>query len=275
MATGLIAYDRLILRDPFAIAAIEALIAQHPDHARFDSALAGLEGPERERRLFALIARWPDDVRATPYNHTHWHHQLRAVVGWTLFRGPRFGSADRAFRRNLAIVRDARVAPGERAIALCWLFHIVGDMHQPLHAGQRQDSHFPLSDFAGTKGWVRRSADAAPESFHHFWDTAADVPGDELPGANLIAAAAEVDLQPLPPLSADWLADYRGWVKESERGAAEDAYPGAMAAEAREIEKAGLLSPDYVTRARIVAERRIGEAGERLAYLLAALFSPD
>lgn len=275
MATGLIAYDRLIRRDPFAIAAIEALIVQHPDHARFDSALAGLEGSERERRLFALIARWPDDVRATPYNHTHWHHQLRAVVGWTLFRGPRFGSADRAFRRNLAIVRDARAGPGERAIALCWLFHIVGDMHQPLHAGQRQDGHFPLSDFAGTKGWVRRSADAAPESFHHFWDTAADLVGDEFAGADAIAAAAEADPQPIPPASGDWLADYRSWVKESERAAADRAYPGALAAEAGSPEKAGLLLPDYVANARVLGDRRIGQAGERLADLLAALFPAD
>ena len=275
MATGLIAYDRLVLRDPSAIAAIDALIAQHPDHARFDSALAGLEGTERERRLFALIARWPDDIRATRYNHTHWHHQLRVVTGWYLFRGPRFGAADHAFRRNLAIVRDPRADPGERAVALCWLFHIVGDMHQPLHAGQRQDGHFPLSDFAGTKGWVRRSADSASESFHHFWDTAGDLPGDDLAGANAIAAVTEADPQPVPPPSGNLLTDYRGWVKESERAAAEDAYPDAMATEAGKPEKAGLLAPDYVTRARGVAERRVGEAGERLADLLAALFPAD
>lgn len=272
MATGLIAYDRLILRDPPAVAAIEALIEQHPDYARFESALAGLEGPERGRRLFALIARWPDDVRATSYNHEHWHHQLRVVVGWSLFRGPRFGSADRAFRHNLAIVRDPGADPGERAIALCWLFHIVGDMHQPLHAGQRQDRRFPLSDFAGTKGWVRRQAGAAPESFHHFWDTSADVSGDELAGADAIAAAAEADPRPVPPPSDDWLADYRSWVKESEQAAADSAYPGAMAAETASPEKAGLLPPEYVANAHALGDRRIGEAGERLAYLLAALF---
>ena len=272
MAMGLIAYDRLVVRDPTAIAAIEALIAQHPDHARFDTALAGLEGAERERRLFALIARWPDDIRATPYNRTHWHHQLRVVTGWTAFRGARFGAADRAFRRNLAIVRDPEADPGKRAVALCWLFHIVGDMHQPLHAGQRQDGHFPLSDFAGTKGWVRRSADAAPESFHHFWDTAGDLPGAELAGANAIAAAAEADPQPAPLPSGEWLADYRSWVKESEQITAESANPCAMEAEAGKIGKAGLLTLDYVAQARIIAERRIGEAGERLADLLAALF---
>jgi len=275
MATGFIAYDRLAAEDPAAIAAIDALIAQHPDHARFDSALAGLEEGERERRLFALIARWSDDIRATPYNHTHWHHQLRVVTGWTAFRGPRFGAADHAFRHNLKLLRDAGADPGKRAIALCWLFHIVGDMHQPLHAGQRQDGRFPLSDFAGTKGWVRRSPEAAPESFHHFWDTAADRPEEELEGANAIAAAAEAGPRPVAQTDGDFLVAYRGWVKESERIAADNAYPDAIVAEARNSEQAGTLTPDYIAKARRVAEQRIGEAGGRLADLLAALFAPD
>lgn len=272
MAAGLIAYDRLAGRSPSTIVAIDALIAQHPDYARFDSALAGLDGAERERRLFALIARWPDDVRASPFNHTPWHHQLRVVTGWTLFRDARFGAADHAFRRNLAVLMDTHADPGQRAIALCWLFHIVGDMHQPLHAGQRQDGRFPLSDFAGTKGWVRRSAAAPQETLHHFWDTAADVPGDELDGANAVASAIEADPPPVAPPGGDWLADYRRWVRESEQVAAQSAYPGAMDAEAAEADKAGELAPDYIEQARIVARKRIGEAGERLADLLAALF---
>jgi hypothetical protein len=272
MATGLIAYDRLAVRDPGAIAAIEALIAQHPDSARFESALAGLDGAERERRLFALIARWPDDIRSTPYNHTHWHHQVRVVTGWKALRGPRLGEADHGFRNSLALVRDAKADPGRRAIALCWLFHIVGDMHQPLHAGQRMDARFPLSDLAGTVGWIRREPGAAPEPFHHFWDTAADRPTDEWTGALALAQTEEVVATPEERGSGDILADYKAWVKESERLAAEVAYPDAMEAEAGKPEKAGELSADYVAKARAVAEQRLGQAGERLADLLAALF---
>lgn len=272
MATGLIAYDRLAARDPFAIAAIDALIAQHPDRARFDVALAGLAGAERERRLFALIARWPDDIRGTPYDHPHWHHQLRVVVGWSILRGPRFGAADHAFRRNLTLLRDPGADPAQRAIALCWLFHVTGDMHQPLHAGHRMDGRFPLTDYAGTKGWVRRIANAAPETLHHFWDTAADRAEEDVAGAEAIAAAVEANPPAVEEEGADLVAAYRSWVKESERAAADTAYPDIMEAEARRPEKAGLLSQDYVARARSLAERRIGQAGERLGDLLAAVF---
>ena len=274
MATGLIAYDRLAARDPSAIAAIDALLAQHPDHARFESALTGLEGEERERHLFALIARWPDDIRATKWNHTHWHHQLRVVVGWKAFHGLRPGEADHAFRHNLRILRDEKASGADRAIALCWIFHIVGDMHQPLHAGHRQDDHFPLSDFAGSKGWVRKSADSAPETFHYFWDMAADRADDDFAGAASIAAAVSHDPPETEPAPADFVAAYYGWVKESEQLAADSAYPAAMEAEARRPEKAGILSAGYILQARSIAEKRIGQAGERLADLLAALFPP-
>jgi len=272
MATGLIAFDRLVTRDSDAITAVDALLAQHPDHPRFESALAGLEGAERDRRLFALIARWPDDIRATSWNHTHWHHQLRVVVGWTAFRGPRLGAADHAFRHNLRIVRNEKASPADRAIALCWIFHIVGDMHQPLHAGHRQDGHFPLTDFAGVKGWIRRSADSRPETFHHFWDTAADRPSDDLAGSAAIAAAFSTDPAQVDAVGEDLPAAYRVWVKESEQAAAENAYPGAMEAEGTRPERAGTLSTDYIEQARSVAQRRIGEAGERLADVLATLF---
>ncbi len=272
MATGLVAYDLLAARDPGAVAAIDALMTHHPDRARFDAALEGLEGAARERRLFALIARWPDDIRATAYNHTHWHHQLRVVVGWTAFRGPRLGEADHAVLHSMRLLRDARADPGRRAVALCWLIHVVGDMHQPLHAGHLMNGRFPFTDLAGTLGWVRRPPDAAPEKLHHFWDTAADRPGDELDGAESLALTIERDLPPDSAGTDDFEADYRTWVGESEQLAATIAYRGAALAESRRPGTAPVLSPDYVADARAVSERRLGQAGRRLADLLAALF---
>jgi hypothetical protein len=272
MATGLIAYDLLAARDPAAIDAVDALMTHHPDRARFDSALAGLEGAARARRLFALIARWPDTIRATPYNHTHWHHQLRVVAGWTAFRGPRLGEADHAVLHSMTLLRDASADPGRRAIALCWLMHVVGDMHQPLHAGQLMNSRFPITDLAGTLGHVRRAPDAPPETLHHFWDTAADRPGDDLAGAEALAAAIERDLPPEPDASGDFKADYRAWVAESEQLAATTAYRGAALDESHRPEAAPALSPAYVADARAVSERRLGQAGRRVVDLLAALF---
>ena len=270
MATGLIAYDRLSARDPAAIVEIEALILHHPDHDRFEVALSGLEGEARSRHLFALIARWPDDIRGTQYDHPHWHHQLRVVAGWTIFRDLRLGEADHAVLHAIKLLRDPKVDPSRRAIALCWLMHVVGDMHQPLHAGHRMDGHFPLTDRAGVLGWVRRAPDAAPESLHHFWDTAADSPGDDWAGAEALARIGLAG--PVPPVAPDdFKASYRSWVVESEQLAANPAYADPTL-EGTSAPHAALLPAGYVADARVIAERRIGEAGARLAELLGRLF---
>jgi len=273
MATGAIAFDLLSRRDPAAITAIEQLMQHHPDRARFDSALQGLEGLARTRRLFELIARWPDDIRGTDYSHVHWHHQLRVVAGSHLARWLRVGEADHAFRTALDILRDSRADPGRRAIALCWLFHIAGDMHQPLHAGHLMNGRFPFTDQAGTIGWVKPAADAAPEPFHAFWDRAADRPGDDAAGSESIVQAAGPGLEPVAPAN-DLMASYDDWVRESERLAAEVAYRGAALDEARAPEHAPLLPPDYVAAARATAEQRLGQAGARLAGLIQRLFDP-
>lgn len=271
MATGAIAFDLLSQRDPAAIAAIEQLMESHPDRARFESALQGLDGPARTRRLFELIARWPDDIRGTEYSHVHWHHQLRVVAGSHLFRGLRLGEADHAFRKALRTLRDPRADAGRRAIALCWLFHIAGDMHQPLHAGHLMNGRFPFTDQAGTIGWVRASSEAVPETLHQFWDMAADRPGGDMVGADSIAEAVDPGLEPIAP-AEDIMATYRGWVGESEDLAAEVAYRGAALDESREPERAPVLPPDYVAAAHETAEHRLAQAGARLAGLIQRLF---
>ncbi|HWI87028.1 MAG TPA: S1/P1 nuclease [Sphingomonas sp.] len=277
MASGALAYDVLVEKHPTAVDAIRALIAHHPDRARFDAALRDLTGAVRDRTLFVLMARWPDDIRHSAYDHPGWHHELRVVSGWTLFAPLRFGSMERAFNRNLRIARDTRSSPARRAVALCWVFHIVGDVHQPLHAGHRMDAHFPVSDKAGSIGWVRAGPGVEPRNFHLFWDGAADRPGSEADGAAEIAreAFSAVTRQPPPTGEGPPKRQFHGWVRESERLAAEIAYQGDGLRAARHPVDAPPLSPDYVERARNVAERRIGEAGMRLAELLAALIAVD
>jgi hypothetical protein len=41
--------------------------------------------------------------------------------------------------------------PERRAIALAWLFHLVGDIHQPLHTAQLFTVDYPRRDRAGMK----------------------------------------------------------------------------------------------------------------------------
>jgi hypothetical protein len=273
MATGAIAYDHVVARDPAVVTAIDTIMHAHPDWPRFETALTGLQGANRERRLFELIARWPDDIRGTPYDHEHWHHQLRVVAGWTLFSAIRAGEADHAFATNLRTAGNPDAEASRRAIALCWLFHVLGDMHQPLHAGHKMNGDFPLTDRAGTIAWVRSSADAPPQTLHQFWDMAADLTGDEASAVDRIAGAAEPFAEGPESAKQPPLQLYHHWVRESEGIAANIAYgKGAPKASPRK-ETAPVISAEFAGTARSVSLQRLGQAGGRLADLLISIFA--
>ena len=66
MATGAIAYDTRMRQDPQVAAKVLAIMAHHPDRARFDRELGDASGATRDRLLLEYMARWPDDVGGTP-----------------------------------------------------------------------------------------------------------------------------------------------------------------------------------------------------------------
>ena len=273
MATGALAYDALERRDPPAVAAVIRLMASHPDRARFDRALGDLAGPARDRRTFELMARWADDVRRTPYDHDDWHYSQKVVSPMRWVLPPAFGGAERAFRRELAVARDVRAKPGDRAVALCWVFHIVGDMHQPLHAALWMDRRFPITDRGGNAAWVRTAPEARPQKLHWYWDSAAGAAG--LGRGSPAALEAELALAHpddgagTPP--ADPWRAFEGWVAESRELAATTVYRRGTVPLGTTPETAPVLPSGYAEAARPAAEARLALAGRRIGLLLVGL----
>ncbi len=156
-----------ITSNPAGVKAVVAFIAHHPDKARLDSNLAGLSGEARMRRMFGLMARWPDDVRQTAWDRLDWHYALKVVNGWTLLDRYTVGAAEDQWASNVAIARDAKARPQDRAVAVCWLLHIGGDMHQPLHRGHRPNLNWPILRL--TPPGPSRTAGAAPAKPRWFY----------------------------------------------------------------------------------------------------------
>ena len=276
MATGSIAYDELLRTRPQAFREVVRLMVSHPDRARFDRELGPAAGAERDRLLFEYMARWPDDVRRTPYDHPDWHYTLKIVSPAGRLLSFHNGRAQDAYLHQLAVARDPRAPAGERAVALCWVMHIVADMHQPLHAGHWLDARFPASDRAGMLAWIRPAADAPPMRLHVFWDRAGDQAGGEREGAATLAAKAQArsPAASTPPLPADPRAAFDAWAASSRRLAVEDVYQNGRFEGAAAPADAPAPTPDYLARAHDVALLRLGEAGVRLAQVLSTLPDP-
>lgn len=271
-ATAALAYDILEQRDPEAIAAVLRLMRAHPDRARFDAQLGGLAGRDGGRRMLELMAIWPDAVRSTPYDHPSWHHSPRIVSSMRRLIPIAFGSAQAAFARNLAIAHDAAASEADRAVALCWVMHIVGDMHQPLHTAVWMSWRFPITDAGGQWSWVRASPDAAPERLGRFWD-AAGHPG-ELALARSGAVEAELEQDPVPDteaLSADPETAFARWVAHSRELAYDVVYEGGRLKMGTSPGSAPVLPSDYVARAQAVSRAQLTAAGRRIGALLSGL----
>jgi hypothetical protein len=146
------------------------------------------------------------------------------------------------------VIADAKAPINVRLIALRYVAHLVGDMHQPLHAGRREDRN-------GTDIIV--SYRAQTNNLHLFWDiNVVEMEEDNPPDlAKKLVASITAEQR------VEWEArDPISWTDESFRLSRSDAYKlGESTAE---------LSDEYVATASIIVRRRLVQAGVRLGWLL-------
>ena len=163
--------------------------------------------------------------------------------------------------------------PEDRAVALTWLEHIVGDIHQPLHACSMWSSQYPSSDHGGGDAAVRSNGEVL--RLHKVWDQALGFTNayDGLAfHANHILGQGQHEKQRLAELAAN--KSIQSWAKESHELAIAMVYlNGRLQSvpyarfEKNEIKADDVppLPASYVINAHDVAERRIALAGFRLA----------
>jgi S1/P1 Nuclease len=111
-----------------------------------------------------------------------------------------------------------------KAIALAWLFHLVGDIHQPLHTAQLFTVEYPNGDRGGNEICVRVTQAGQPMDLHRFWD------GVITSSSNLTRLRNEATaLRSRQEFRRDQLtelgnADFESWAKDSFEIATKIAY---------------------------------------------------
>jgi hypothetical protein len=278
MVSGAIVFEDLRSSNPAVVERIAQLLAQHPDRGTFELALGRSTGNERLRRTFMEMARWPDDIRRGAYDHPTWHYASKAIIDArqpppTVPAGIG-GSAVEAFVLNARVVADARAPPAERAIALCWVLHLAGDIHQPLHAADRYSATHPNGDRGGNLQYVI-DPQAQQTSLHSYWDQAVNRSSDAAPArADELRAKLPrqkfAELADRGTIASDFTANFNLWAAESYALASTQVYTNDLLPTASE-QQATALSAAYVDNAVALAERRVTLASYRLADLLAVL----
>lgn len=194
----------------------------------------------------AALANWADELRdQAEHRHTLHYHFVNFPRGQcALDSGSSCAEGDciiSALQRYQARLGDHRLAAEQRLEALKFVVHLVGDIHQPLHAGWFDDR--------GGNGF-QVNLDGEGSNLHKVWDIAL------LESAGEAAAVQLRRLQALDmAVPAGGIAD---WAMESCRLIGSQAiYP-----DDRRIGAA------YLARHRPLAEHRVVLAGRRLGLLL-------
>jgi len=255
---------------PRARARAVELLLHGPALANFGS-LRPADGSEaaRDRALFLNAATWADLVRNRDqawhvYHHPTWHY---ADFYWNAENGqphdiPNAGPDSlNAAERIVALgatLADSSAADTTRAVALAWVLHLVGDIHQPLHASSRVTPAEPLPK--GDQGGNTFHLDDN-RNLHAYWDRILDEAIAPEPGEDSIAYASriarQIDRMAGTPAAG---SDVLGWAHEGLRLAQTFVYSG--------VSRGSAPSAAYQAEALKVSEGRIALAGYRLAALL-------
>jgi hypothetical protein len=144
--------------------------------------------------------------------------------------------------------------PEERIVALKFLLHFVGDLHQPLHSSDDNDR-------GGNDKRVMAPGFKAG-NLHHFWDTEFV---DQL-GTDSRSIASDLIGHITKAQEKDWSQGTAAdWAQESFQIARDDAY-GQLPEP--NVHHSYLLTEDYVSMATQDVALQLSKAGVRLAFIV-------
>jgi hypothetical protein len=262
-----------------AKARVSQLLARNPDYATWT---AGVPDADKGRIAFLKAATWPDSIRSAPgyvrddiatsgpqasrnigyadhLVHPYWHYRDEAFSpDGTPLPPPETPNASTQIEAFTSALRS-NASDEIKSYDLAWLEHLVGDVHQPLHAVSRFSRDAPQGDHGGNS--VNLCADPGRCSgLHGFWDGALGRSDDPA------SAVAEAEALPRAPDVLARVADDRVWLTESATIARNVVYASPIGA--------GLgpyaVTPAYTDAAHQVARGRAALAGRRLAALINA-----
>jgi hypothetical protein len=277
MVTGAIAFNALRGHDDDVIQRVVKLLERHPFYDEsWKNQIRSLSGEDQALALFMIAAGWPDDVRRDARFHQGaWHFINFPYVPQGQPRNIRGHDPDSenilaAFKHNVGIVQDHLRPDRERAIALSWIFHLVGDVHQPLHTISLFTVQWPNGDHGGNDFIIRAKAENQPIDLHEFWDgliIGSDRFQSQRNASILIAKTYRRD-----SLREMEHRNFNQWAEESFNLAQSHVYLFGKLPGSADKNDVPVLTQSYRANAKALAERRAALAGYRLADILEALF---
>lgn len=229
---------------------ITGAIATHYLTANAKVAIKEIIGHE----TLAQASTWPDEMRSDPstfWQRTSgpWHYvTVPKAHTYAQVGAPKQGDAVTALKKFSADLKSEKTTHEQKQLALRFIVHIIGDLHQPLHAGNGTDRGG--NDKKVTFFWEE-------SNLHRVWDSGM-IDREQLSYSEmtewLLADISDSDIN-------DWNhTDPRVWIAESTK-LRDKIYP-----------KSKELSWVYKHQNMPEVKRRLKMGGVRIAHYLNELF---
>lgn len=238
--------------------------AAQKEAARLIAVSVGSAGEHAISNTFVTAACWADDVKSNATREWHYSNVPFSPDGTTPQLKPVKGDVVGAIEKFAKQVGDKTLPDVQRAKALRYLIHFVGDIHQPLHCIARCTAARPEGDRGGNDFKVK-----GEENLHHYWDggvgifapikpplSAADQAIIKNRAAEFQRAFSKATLG-----STARLQSRKTWRKESFEAAKATAY---------NLPERTKPTQPYIDAGQKMVRKRVALAGYRLAGLLNA-----
>ncbi len=272
---------------PQTRAKVIALLVSAPSDADIANLLATDARPQavREREFFLRASTWADmmrdwkfSARREKYHKSPWHY-----INFFWESAPDGTPRDRADMKpepeNLverlqhlqSVLADTGQEQSDRAIALAWVLHLVGDIHQPLHNSARVTATEPAGDRGGNL-FALDTTGVRVRNLHSYWDGILNLTFSQKPVEsdevfiNRMAQSIVVHYPKAKMQSRLKPGEFEAWAKEGDANAKNAVYPSWLRRYEMPPEK-------YRKHAYQVAEPALALAGYRLAEMLNRLFA--
>jgi hypothetical protein len=260
------------------------ILGKHPHYQEFLAAKRPDSIPLDEW-VFMRAATWPDWVRRGPADRRRYHMDTAHYIDYPILLPGSTATPEPIPNRNAVnqIAASQRFVKNgnqeEQAVHLCWILHLIGDIHQPLHCCSFYSNDFPKGDRGGNLSKVRIEGRSIIK-LHPFWD---DLLGSATTLTSIGSTTNEIEgmLTRRPEVIADDLVKHitpDSWSQEGLEIAKKQIYLDGELQPANDQnnpkpEDVPLVSEDYAKSAGRTARFCAGKAGKRLAMTLRELLA--
>lgn len=229
-----------------------------------------LETPTCPARTIEQASYWPDCIKRLGDRFSYaspWHYQDIDVCR------PFDPAADcpdgncvtAQIPRQARLLADRTLPVRERVMALAFLIHLVGDLHQPLHVGEHGDE-------GGNRLPVNYGIIAGRTNLHIVWDGYLAERGISTPPADAAGILSQIGSDERARMRAGGVND---WARESWEASRDFAYGSMLADPCGPRPAERLVVAETVTQRLVpVIRRQVARGGIRLARLLDEAFLP-